>query len=320
MGDYATKNKPTGVNTPELTKLGFDVAAEFKEAGVYILVLAAVAGLILREGVREGLAPSIREGFKELEKPIKEGLEQAMQRFPPLLEGWLRPREKDADARLAEKEKLPADLVVLAKEGNPQEAIDQLAIRGQPTEEQVISMLIMSPKADDHIQAENRLKANPAPKASLYLRLGYKFWLGGDLRRAIEMSEKSLQLASASGEDGEKASLVARIKNSLAYFYAELPDEKKADLAHHYIRDAMEAIPNAAEFLDTLGAVKIAFGRSKSEIDEGIKLCFRSAAADQDYIHFHKWLSRAIERTTSLTPTPPDLGTHQDSDTAPKPS
>jgi tetratricopeptide (TPR) repeat protein len=320
MGDYAQQHEPKDANTPEVIKLAFHVAGELKLGGLYILVLAAVSGLVLREGVKEGLAPSIREGLSELDKPIREGLEQAMQRFPPLLEGWLRPREKDADARLAENEKLPPDLVVLAKEGNPQEAIDQLSIRGQPTEEQVISMLIMSPKAEDHIQAESRLNASPSPKARLYLRLGYKFWLGGDLNRAIEMSEKSLKLAPPSGEDGENTKLVARIKNSLAYFYAELPDERKADLAHRYIRDAIEDIPNAAEFLDTLGAVKIAFGKTKGEIDEGIKLCFRAAAADQDYIHFHKWLSRAIERTKTLTATLPGSDTPPDSGTTPKPS
>lgn len=320
VGDSAHRFAPAAEekDVSEVERLGFDVAGELKEAGVYILVLAAVAGLILREGVKEGLAPAIKEGFSELDKPLREGFERAVQQLPPVFQEWLKPSEsaRESDAKLAQKENLPPDLVVLASKGDTEQALEQLASRkGQLTEEQVIAMLIMSPQRSDHEQALSRLEKFPNSKATLYFRLGYKFWRDGDLQQAIRLTEKACRLAIESeptGQDSpERARFIAKIKNSLAYFYGEEGDPNKADKAHRYVREALEIIPNGAEIIDTLGVVQIVFGQAKEEIDEGVKNCFRSAAADQDYEYFARWLGLAIERKKSLSPTRPDLASRQ---------
>lgn len=79
-------------------------------------------------------------------------------------------------------------------------------------------------------------------------------------------------------------------------------DKAKAILTrrNRYAREALEAISNGAEFVDTLGVVQIVFGQTREEIDEGLRNCFRAAAADQDYEYFARWLGRAIERNKSL--------------------
>lgn len=94
VGDLAHRfaPAPTDTSVSEGVRLGFDVAGELKEAGVYILVLAAIAGLVLREGVKEGLAPAIKEGFAELDKPVREGFERALQHLPAVFREWIKPR------------------------------------------------------------------------------------------------------------------------------------------------------------------------------------------------------------------------------------
>jgi hypothetical protein len=275
---------------------------EFKEVGVLAIAILIGTVLVLEKGVKEGLAPSLRSGIKQ---GMDEATEKFITRFPSALDALLKPKETKtaSELKLAASEKLAPELVSLAQEGKSQEAMDMLAAQNdKPTEEQVISVLIMSSKREDHEQAATRLANQARPEPRFYLRLAFRFWEAGNLNRAIELVERGLQiLTSQKGNAGtEGTKLAAKMKNSLAYYYAEAGNQAKRDVAFRYVYEAMETLPDASEFIDTLGCVKIAFGATRDQIDAGINACFRSAAVDRDYVHFAKWLNIAMQRTKTL--------------------
>jgi len=144
----------------------------------------------------------------------------------------------------------------------------------------------------------------------LVLGEGVKEALGPGINKGVaDLAEpikagmvNAMGLAERSGNPADDAQrkLIAKMKNSLAYYFAEAGDRSKRDLAFRYIYEARDTVPNASEFVDTLGCVQIAFGTTKDEINAGIGACFRSAAVDHDYAHFHLWLDKAIERMKTI--------------------
>ena len=283
---------------------------ELKEVGVLALAILIGTILVLEKGVKEALAPSLSSGVQGLAEPLRKGMVDAMEllitRSPLSLDALLKPKETRtaSESKLAESERLAPELVSLAQEGKSQEALELLAARSndKPSEDQVISVLIMSSEKKDHDQAATRLASEPRSEPKFYLRLAYRFWEDGNLNRAIDLGEKGLHLLSAdkTRQGPEDLRLAAKMKNSLAYYYAEAGDDAKRDLAYRYIYEAIETLPDASEFVDTLGCVRIAFGASKDQINSGITACFRAAAVDHDYVHFYQWLDTAIKRMKTL--------------------
>jgi hypothetical protein len=276
--------------------------AEFKEVGVLAIAILIGTTLVLEKGIKEGLAPSLSRGIKQ---GMDDATEKVISRFPSALSALLKPKETKtaSERKLAESENLAPGLVSLAQEGKSQEAMEILAAQtNQPSEEQIIAVLIMSPKTEDHEQAATRLETQLRSEPKFYLRLAYRFWEDGKLNRAIDLAEKGLHVLDSDrtnkGEQGLR--LAAKMKNSLAYYYAEAGNDAKRDVAYRYVYESIEALPDASEFVDTLGCVKIAFGATKDQINSGIGACFRSAAVDHDYVHFSKWLNQAIKRMEAL--------------------
>ncbi|MGH9673654.1 MAG: tetratricopeptide repeat protein [Bryobacteraceae bacterium] len=302
--------KPIGesmlaADASESTKTAVAALGELREAGLLIFAIAVGTMLLLEKGLREGLGPTLKEAVGGLAEPLRQGMAQGAQELakymPQTIE--LRPRETQAASEERAARNLPPELVSLAKQGKADAAVQKLVERGVADEEAVISVLSMSTKIEDLQEAAARLEKSSAPDPALHLRLAFKFWEKGNLPSAIQLAERGLQVAPTPGlpEAADKRSrLETKLKNSLAYYYAESGDMAKADASFRLMQEVMESVPNASEYLDSLGCVKIAFGK-REQIESGIQDCCRAAVVDGDYMHFRKWLNRAIERMDQLS-------------------
>jgi len=134
----------------------------------------------------------------------------------------------------------------------------------------------------------------------IYIQLALTFWKHGEIQRAIEVGEEGLAIARQN-DSLEAENLV---KNSLAYFYADTDKEEYEGLARRYSEEAYNAESETVSRMDTLGYVKISYGKDEKEVTEGIHLCMRAYMADSRFPelyqrHLNKGFAR-IEKFNRL--------------------
>ena len=161
---------------------------------------------------------------------------------------------------------------------SPEQAIrilEKLVQREPGYTEEFLAALTLSPNRRDWQKARALLPKFGKPRH--YLRLGYYSFQENDLSIAVELTEKGLLLAEAS-DRAEDQKLVAKFKNNLAYYYSLLGRQDLGERALQYANSALtsklEDGSNAealAGSFDTLGLVQIVFGRSRQDVEEGLK-------------------------------------------------
>jgi hypothetical protein len=157
--------------------------------------------------------------------------------------------------------------------------------------EKEIATALLSGDIEQWRRAEELLKQVRNPE--YYLRLAYKFWSVNRLDEGLKLAETGLGIAG----NGADSTITSQLKNNLAYFYAEANRVDKKDQAFQYIREAREDWPLNEDFLETEGCVKIAFGTTKEEAREGVKICARVAFTKGDDRTLNKWMERYEART-----------------------
>lgn len=129
-----------------------------------------------------------------------------------------------------------------------------------------------------------------------YIFIAYMLWASGDLERAIRVAEAGLDRAQSTGESFET---LLRFKNSLAYYYADARISEKEELAREYAEEAYRGRPGSPAVIDTLGYVRIQFGRTREEVLAGMELC--ELAYKQGYPYFYeKHFKSAGQRLAEL--------------------
>jgi len=152
-------------------------------------------------------------------------------------------------------------------------------------------------KADEAWSVLRNVKGNPV----LHSNLCYTFWEHGDIRNAIEVAEAGLRVS----QELKNRIVQERLKNNLAYFYAEVGDSKYEELARTYATETYKE--DSASRLDTTGYVKIVFGRNVDEITEGINLCLKAFVGNKQIAHLcKKHINRGVKRIEEIA-----IGSHQ---------
>jgi len=149
-------------------------------------------------------------------------------------------------------------------------------------------------------KAWNILKENAINNSSHYIRLAYLFWEFGELSMAIEVAEQALSTAQTRAADRDAMN---RIRNSLAYYYAESGKEEYEDSARSLIEEFTAEELESPNRLDTKGYIKIVFGKTKEEVYEGMDLCLAAYKADNNHFKnlYENHTKRAIERVQTFS-------------------
>ncbi len=168
-----------------------------------------------------------------------------------------------------------------------------------------IALLILSHEITDWLEALVLLIQNKELQSpNYYITLAYNFWSVKLLDRAIELAERGLALAREVKDEKP----IARFENSLAYYYADAEKGEKEELARKYAEEAVRRRPDEAAPLDTLGFVKITFGKMPEEILDGVKDCSKALELGNDFELYAKHIARANVRLKQLNPPSPDQG------------
>jgi 3',5'-cyclic AMP phosphodiesterase CpdA len=188
-------------------------------------------------------------------------------------------------------------------------------LRSDPARQDLLlTALVLSTEDADWDEAEKLLARMGKPFH--YFRLGHGAWSEGNVVKATSLTEKALELAEkkAAHDDtqgepmAEDGTSLAKIKNNLAYFYAELAVPGKADEAKAFAKDAVKAVEQKkdkelnryANYLDTLGFVEIAYATSWKELQDGIFNCEEARRLGADRALYFKHIARAEARESDL--------------------
>ncbi|MCI0558461.1 MAG: hypothetical protein MN733_08195 [Nitrososphaera sp.] len=129
----------------------------------------------------------------------------------------------------------------------------------------------------------------------LYVKLAVTFHQNGDIRMAIEVSKKGMEVADRLNI---RDHVYRRLRSNLAYFYADAGDKFNELDARNISEEEYNADPNNPARMDTYGYVKIVYENSKGGVKEGMDLCHKAyTMAPNAPIEFYKkHLARGIER------------------------
>src|SRR3989304_7156926 len=134
-----------------------------------------------------------------------------------------------------------------------------------------IDILLLSKEESKWQKAWELLQKQKSPFLKSYISLSYLFWSIGRINDAIKVSEEGLKFAEMTGS--QEALDLVRLKNNLAYYYADSGDPKYKTQAEIYISEVLNQDPENPLHIDTAGYIKIVFGNTKSEILQGVNLC-----------------------------------------------
>lgn len=289
----------------------------FPEIRILALVGFAVglAGVLLHHNMKE-FHPLIKAAFGEISKDLRDGTENSLatmnstmaKGFDSMASAFAK-EFKGASEKIWEgfsdvrvREQLIAtiqnpELRKLVKEQKIQEAIanaEESYLKDQAERQQKISLLLLSNEEKNwHTALEMLDKDESLQKADYFLTLAFRFWSIKRIDISITLAERGLQLVA----DDDNVRL-SRFHNSLAYYYADADMPEKATIALEYAQDAVKLRPNEASPLDTLGFVKITYGKTREEILEGVELCTRAFSRGTKFELYAKNIAKANNRLT----------------------
>lgn len=168
-----------------------------------------------------------------------------------------------------------ADLYI--RQGDPSKALALMELEEHRFQEQYLFYkhlaaiyTVVNSKKEALKATQIALNLNPN-NPGLITSLGYVYWYFGDTEKAIAETEKALKLIKTEKEDDE---LLLKIKNNLAYYYAELgKNEKEArEYAELSYRHKEKFGKFKAWYIDVYGYVKMKFAKNTNEIDESLDL------------------------------------------------
>lgn len=273
---------------------------------------AGLAGLLIHHNIKD-FQPLVRDAFTALSKDLRDGTESSLKTmnstmadgFNSMATAFAR-EFKGASEKIWEgfsdirvKEHLIStiqnpQLRKLVKEQRIQEAIantEESYLRDQAERQQKISLLLLSNDEKNWNTALQMLDEDEGlQKADYFLTLAFRFWSIKRVEISIDLAERGMKLVK------DDAKLLSRFQNSLAYYYADSDISEKASVALEYAEQAVKARPSEASPMDTLGFVKISYGKTKEEVLEGLKLCIRAYELGARFELYEKDVAKANNR------------------------
>lgn len=257
--------------------------AEARDVSRWIVV----GGLLLwviEEHLERHIAPAIRSGLSDFARAVAEGVRsqlspgaKTMETLGDIFQGFYREHVKTPEVRR------------LAEEGKFQEA----ATKAPETEEQ-IAVLIKSENSRDWDEAFRLVRKLTVPSPQFFVTLSYRFWNISNIPRAREIAERGLKVA-----EGQKDSeYVAKLKNTLAYLYAESHDKEKEELARRFASESFDG--DVAQRLDTNAYVKIIFAKKSDDVIDALGLNERAREKGLPLEDYAKNVRIAEERIQDL--------------------
>jgi hypothetical protein len=291
----------------------------FPEVRLLALVAfaAGLGGLLLHHNIQD-FHPIVRDSFVTISKDLRKGIENSLGTMnATMAEGFttmataFAKEVKGASEKIWEgfsdvrvKEQLISTiqnprLRKLAKEQRIQEAIadtDDSYMKDQAERQQKISLLLLSNEEKDWSAALEMLdKEESLQKPEHFLTLAFRFWSIKRVDISVTLAERGLKLVKA-----DNTVLISRFQNSLAYYYADAEMPGKESLALEYAEAAVKRRPDEASPLDTLGFVKITYGKTRNDVLEGVKLCTRAFEQGTRFELYAKHVGRANSRLVQL--------------------
>lgn len=161
---------------------------------------------------------------------------------------------------------------------------------------QLVSILLSSKEENDWDRAWEVIKEIEEVPSAVYVSLAYLFWSLGRTKNAIEVAERGLEVAKKRKDQVG----INRLKNSLAYYYADLGEPDYEKMARSHAEEAFSARPEDPAPMDTKGYVKITYGKHREEIEEGICLCEEARRKGAPLKLYLKHIARAAKRLRVL--------------------
>lgn len=158
--------------------------------------------------------------------------------------------------------------------------------------------------AVDHIEKLIRsLAGDDSRLLEAYRLAGLSYYCLGIPNQAIERTEQALKISIKNQNTYE----TNRLKSNIAYFIADSNIQEKMALAKKYGKEAHEEQSDDVDIMDTYGYVKIVFGDTYEEVDEGLKKCEEAYKKDANkklaapYFELHR--RKAYKRLSELQPS-----------------
>lgn len=259
----------------ELPSHGFVVGLlhEIGEAAKLAIALLLAVSLVFEKALQEFMGPFLERQFTGLGTSVQQGLENGMRSVSEKVQealGKIQLVRSQAQAETEIAADVPEPILELVRSGNIEEALKRAQSKGDK-----LTILVLSQDPADWQKAATMVLATSVD-AKYYSILAYKFWTTGDLDSAIPLAERGLTIAIQRND----TTLEGRLKNSLAYYYAQTRKPDYEDKARQYIADARRLAPDMImEIVDTEGFIKIVYGKTRSEVTEGVDLCYQASKA-----------------------------------------
>jgi tetratricopeptide (TPR) repeat protein len=281
---------------PDLPSHGFVVGLlhEIGETAKLAIALLLAVSLVFEKALQEFMGPFLERLFTGLGMSVQQGLENGMRSVSEKVQealGKIQLVRSQAQAETEIAADVPEPILELVRAGNIEEALKRAHSKGDK-----LTILVLSQDPMDWQKAATILLSTNAD-AKYYSILAYKFWTAGDLDRAIPLAECGLTIAIQRND----TMLEGRLKNSLAYYYALTQKPDYEDKARQYIADARRLIPDMImEIVDTEGFIKIVYGKTRSEVTEGVELSYQATKALSRIEDMAERTRLAAERLKSL--------------------
>ena len=288
---------PAWLGLPEWTKFPLH---EISEIGKFALVLL-LASIPIKEVIEEEsekLVDKVEAGFGNLNAVIGEECRKTREEVAAKTGEVIGEVGTGFDRLAAAAERaipmLKVNVVVpsLSREEADQVLRDQLTVDAMTGAEEEVGILVVSEDEADWEKAVQRMEHERIRRLEFYNMLSFKFWTVANLDRAILVAEAGFALTDAKSDVKQ----VINLKNNLAYFYAEGKRGDKRTQAYSYVQDIRRQAPEALEFIETEGCVRIAFAETREEALEGLQQVLDAAKAKQDTSTFNRWTGRFSER------------------------
>ena len=259
-------------------------------------LLIAVQGLIIggfllyvfEELLAEKFGPIMRDGFDSIGKSLAGKM---------VGQGSI--GEELSKSLREVSEHLTPGINRLVQEGRIEEAVakvQSVALDAPSRGEEEIAILLHSSDPKDWERVLDIANSLHLTTRS-FLTVAYRFWNAGNLARAIGVAEEGL--SNENGRQEPDPILLAKFKNSIAYYYADANRFDKADVARQYAMEAHSQRSHEPASMDTLGYVLITFGTA-DEVRKGLDLCFEAWKAGTSIDVFDANVNKAKRRLIAL--------------------
>ncbi|MCI0562038.1 MAG: hypothetical protein MN733_26420 [Nitrososphaera sp.] len=274
-----------------------------------------IIGLVLRPVVRHGFSKLVEELSQQFRNSMHEwlfpliplitkSLDEAKKEFMQRVEGWGNPAAVPV-VQAAEGAEIKRFIDARDFDGlyRKIDAIKDPKLRAGQYRE--IATICMNYKDKlNSFRAANKYREllGKAPKAEQFL--GYVYWWFKDIDTAIIHAENALQAALNMPEpepstDGDS---ILRIKNNLAFYYAEKQINK--DVAFSYVDEILARTSPADKlylyYIDTAGTVYLKFATSEDEVDKAKAYFLQVLEHEPKSEHTIEHLTEAFEKKKSF--------------------